>query len=51
MKAYQEYINEIQEREAFDLNPKPIDNADLLNDIILQIKKNSQNLQKNSQKI
>ena len=39
MKAYQKYINEIQEREAFDLNPKPIDNADLLNDIILQIKK------------
>ena len=39
MKAYQEYINEIQEREALDLNPKPIDNADLLNDIILQIKK------------
>ena len=39
MKAYQEYINEIQEREALDLNPKPIDNADLLYDIILQIKK------------
>ena len=38
MKAYQKYINEIQERKALGLNPKPIDTAKLLQDIILQIK-------------
>ena len=38
MKAYQKYINEIQERKALGLNPKPIDTTKLLQDIILQIK-------------
>jgi len=38
MKAYQKYINEIQERKALGLNPKPIDTSKLLQDIILQIK-------------
>ena len=38
MKAYQKYINEIQERKTLGLNPKPIDTAELLHDIILQIK-------------
>jgi len=38
MKAYQKYINEIKERKALELNPKPIDTTELLQDIILQIK-------------
>jgi aconitate hydratase 2/2-methylisocitrate dehydratase len=38
MILYKEYINEIEERKGQGLHPKPIDSADLLNEIIAQIK-------------
>ena len=38
MKTYQKYLTEINERKNLDLNPKPIDSAELLEEIILQIK-------------
>ena len=38
MSQYTEYIKEIEERKAQDLNPKPIDCGELLAEIISQIK-------------
>ncbi len=38
MNIYQDYIQEIEERKAQGLHPKPIDSADLLSAIIEQIK-------------
>lgn len=38
MNTYQEYIKEIEERKVQGLHPKPIDGADLLNEIVAQIK-------------
>ncbi|MDY0930050.1 bifunctional aconitate hydratase 2/2-methylisocitrate dehydratase [Chryseobacterium sp. CFBP8996] len=38
MNIYQDYIQEIEERKAQGLHPKPIDGADLLSAIIEQIK-------------
>ncbi len=38
MSKYQEYLNEIEERKNQGLDPKPIDSADLLNEVIVQIK-------------
>ena len=38
MKLYNEYIKEIDERKGQGLHPKPIDSADLLSEIIEQIK-------------
>lgn len=38
MNLYKEYIQEIEERKGQGLHPKPIDRADLLNEIIAQIK-------------
>ena len=38
MNTYQDYIQEIEERKGQGLNPKPIDGADLLSEIISQIK-------------
>ena len=38
MKTYNDYIKEIEERKIQGLNPKPIDGAELLSEIILQIK-------------
>ena len=38
MNLYKEYIKEIEERKGQGLHPKPIDRADLLNEIIAQIK-------------
>ena len=38
MNLYNEYIKEIEERKGQGLHPKPIDSADLLNEIITQIK-------------
>jgi aconitate hydratase 2 / 2-methylisocitrate dehydratase len=38
MNLYKEYIKEIEERKGQGLHPKPIDSADLLNEIIAQIK-------------
>lgn len=41
MSNYQEYLNEIEERKAQGLHPKPIDSAELLSEIIAQIKDTS----------
>lgn len=38
MNIYQDYIKEIEERKGQGLHPKPIDGAELLSEIILQIK-------------
>lgn len=38
MNTYINYINEIKERKSLNLQPKPIESAKLLNEIILQIK-------------
>ena len=38
MSAYKKYIKEIEDRKSVGLNPKPIDEATLLNDIISHIK-------------
>ncbi len=38
MNTYQEYLKEIEERKAQGLHPKPIDGAELLSEIIAQIK-------------
>jgi aconitate hydratase 2 / 2-methylisocitrate dehydratase len=38
MSVYKDYIQEIEERKAQGLHPKPIDSAELLNEIIAQIK-------------
>jgi len=38
MNLYKEYIKEIEERKGQGLHPKPIDRADLLSEIIAQIK-------------
>ena len=38
MNIYNDYIKEIEERKGEGLHPKPIDGADLLSDIIAQIK-------------
>lgn len=38
MSIYNDYIQEIEDRKAQDLHPKPIDSAELLSEIITQIK-------------
>ncbi|WP_264552038.1 bifunctional aconitate hydratase 2/2-methylisocitrate dehydratase [Flavobacterium sp. N2038] len=38
MNIYQDYIQEIEERKNLGLHPKPIDSAELLSEIIKQIK-------------
>ena len=38
MNTYSDYINEIEERKVQGLHPKPIDGAELLSEIIAQIK-------------
>ena len=38
MNTYSDYLKEIEERKKIGLHPKPIDGAELLQDIILQIK-------------
>ncbi len=38
MNLYQDYLKEIDERKGQGLNPKPIDSAELLSEIITQIK-------------
>ncbi|ALJ06658.1 aconitate hydratase [Pseudalgibacter alginicilyticus] len=38
MNTYKDYIQEIEERKALGLHPKPIDGAELLSEIIAQIK-------------
>jgi aconitate hydratase 2/2-methylisocitrate dehydratase len=41
MSFYQDYLKEIEERKEQGLHPKPIDGADLLNEIVDQIKDES----------
>ncbi len=38
MNTYKDYINEIEERKGQGLHPKPIDGAELVSEIIAQIK-------------
>ena len=38
MENYKKYLDEIKERKAQGLHPKPIESSELLKDIILQIK-------------
>ena len=38
MNIYKDYIQEIEERKNQGLHPKPIDSAELLSEIIAQIK-------------
>jgi len=38
MNIYEDYLKEIEERKKLGLHPKPIDGAELLSEIILQIK-------------
>ncbi|MEM6632855.1 MAG: bifunctional aconitate hydratase 2/2-methylisocitrate dehydratase [Bacteroidota bacterium] len=38
MRRYNEYLKEIEERKSQNLHPKPIDDAELLSEIIAQIK-------------
>ena len=38
MNMYNDYLNEIEERKGQGLHPKPIDGAELLSEIITQIK-------------
>jgi aconitate hydratase 2/2-methylisocitrate dehydratase len=38
MNHYQDYLQEIEERKAQGLHPKPIDSAELVNELIAQIK-------------
>lgn len=38
MSLYTDYLKEIEERKTQGLNPKPIDEAELLNEVIAQIK-------------
>ncbi|MEM9920339.1 MAG: bifunctional aconitate hydratase 2/2-methylisocitrate dehydratase [Bacteroidota bacterium] len=38
MSRYNEYLKEIEERKGQDLHPKPIDGAELLSEVIAQIK-------------
>ena len=38
MNTYNDYIKEIEERKGQGLHPKPIDGAELLSEIIAQIK-------------
>ena len=38
MSIYKDYINEIEERKGLGLHPKPIDGAELLSEVISQIK-------------
>ena len=38
MSLYDAYLEEIEERKSQDLDPQPIDNAELLGEIITQIK-------------
>jgi aconitate hydratase 2/2-methylisocitrate dehydratase len=48
MSLYLEYLNEIEERKGQDLDPKPIDSAGLLSEVIEQIKDPSHEQRKDS---
>ena len=48
MSKYIEYLEEIEQRKSLKLDPKPIDGAELLSEIILQIKDNNHKHRKDS---
>ena len=48
MSLYAEYLNEIEERKKQGLSPKPIDGADLIKEVIAQIKDTSHEHRKDS---
>ena len=48
MSKYIEYLEEIEQRKSLELDPKPIDSAELLSEIILQIKDNNHKHRKDS---
>ncbi|PWJ43059.1 bifunctional aconitate hydratase 2/2-methylisocitrate dehydratase [Sediminitomix flava] len=48
MNTYNDYIKEIEERKAQGLHPKPIDGAELLSEIIAQIKDSANEHRKDS---
>ncbi|MCF2519665.1 bifunctional aconitate hydratase 2/2-methylisocitrate dehydratase [Dyadobacter sp. CY351] len=50
MNIYQDYIKEIEERATQGLHPKPIDGAELLGEIIAQIKDSENEYRKDSLK-
>lgn len=50
MNIYKEYLNEIEERKAQGLHPKPIDNAELVSEMIAQIKDPGNEYRENSLK-
>lgn len=50
MNTYKDYIQEIEERKGQGLNPKPIDGAELLSEIIEQIKDLDNEYRENSLK-
>ena len=48
MSLYIEYLEEIEQRRSQELDPKPIDGAELLSEIILQIKDSNHEYRKDS---
>ena len=48
MSFYKSYLEEIEERKAMGLNPKPIDDETLTNEIVSQIKDNKNIYRKDS---
>jgi aconitate hydratase 2/2-methylisocitrate dehydratase len=48
MSLFIEYLKEIEQRKSQELDPKPIDGAELLNEIILQIKDPNHKYRKDS---
>ncbi len=48
MSLYESYLEEIEERKGMGLNPKPIDDESLANEIISQIKDNNNKYRKES---
>ena len=48
MNTYREYLQEIEERKGQGLHPKPIEDAELINEIIEQIKDTNHEYRKGS---
>ena len=51
MSLYESYLEEIEERKGMGLNPKPIDDESLANEIISQIKDNDNKTKEITNKI
>ena len=48
MSLYEDYLKEIEERKNLNLKPKPIDGAELIKEVISQIKDTSNQYRKDS---